>query len=174
MALLKPSLLFSLARRSIASSQTLSHWNKDWKPGAYPKTEEERIAAAKKYNLLPQEYKPIPNDAAYPAGDYPDLKPYSADGRDPHYPWDYPEYRRNFNEAVPEEFNLYGFDRINVEEKLRYPMWKMLLGFVCIAGGIVVLCDLSEDTFFMPAMPRHMPAPGVTYYHYPSSSSDQH
>jgi hypothetical protein len=33
------------------------HWNKDYKPGPYPKTPEERKAAAKKYGLLPEEYE---------------------------------------------------------------------------------------------------------------------
>lgn len=37
-------------------------WNKDWKPGPYPETEEERKAAAKKYGLLPEDYKPYPDD----------------------------------------------------------------------------------------------------------------
>ena len=29
-------------------------WVRDWKPGPPPKTAEERIAAAKKYNLIPE------------------------------------------------------------------------------------------------------------------------
>lgn len=37
-------------------------WNKDFKPGPFPQTEEERRAAAKKYGLLPEEYKPYPED----------------------------------------------------------------------------------------------------------------
>lgn len=37
-------------------------WNKDFKPAPYPETEEERRAAAKKYGLLPEEYKPYPPD----------------------------------------------------------------------------------------------------------------
>lgn len=40
----------------------ISDWNKDYKPGPYPQTEKERIAAAKKYNLLPEEYKPYADD----------------------------------------------------------------------------------------------------------------
>lgn len=31
-------------------------------PAPYPETEEERRAAAKKYGLLPEEYKPYPAD----------------------------------------------------------------------------------------------------------------
>lgn len=37
-------------------------WNKDFKPGPLPTTEEERRAAAKKYGLLPEEYRTYEND----------------------------------------------------------------------------------------------------------------
>lgn len=40
-------------------------WNKDFAPGKYPETEEERNAAAKKYGLLPHEYKPYPDDGMW-------------------------------------------------------------------------------------------------------------
>jgi hypothetical protein len=74
-------------------------WNKDWKPGPYPKTEAERIAAAKKYGLLPQDYEPYPDDGTG-YGDYPKLPIISADMRDPFYEWDYPDQKRNYGETV--------------------------------------------------------------------------
>lgn len=40
-------------------------WNKDFAPGPLPKTEEERRAAAKKYGLLPEEYRTYPDDGKY-------------------------------------------------------------------------------------------------------------
>lgn len=46
----------------LVTSVRCGHWNKHWKAGPYPKTEEERIAAAKKYNLLPEEYEPYEDD----------------------------------------------------------------------------------------------------------------
>lgn len=74
-------------------------WNKDYKPGPYPKTEEERIIAAEKYGIPISEYKPYPDDGqGY--GDYPDLPLESAESKDPFYPWDNPELKRNFNETV--------------------------------------------------------------------------
>lgn len=39
-----------------------SDWNYEYKPAPYPKNEAERIAAAKKYNMLPEEYQPYPDD----------------------------------------------------------------------------------------------------------------
>lgn len=37
-------------------------WNKDFKPGPFPQTEEERRAAAKKYGLLPEDYRTYRED----------------------------------------------------------------------------------------------------------------
>lgn len=75
-------------------------WNKDYKPGVFPKTDEERAIAAKKYNLLPEEYKPYAdNGLGY--GDYPELTGgLGVEARDPYYPYDYPELKRNFGETV--------------------------------------------------------------------------
>lgn len=67
-------------------------------------------AAAKKYGLMREEYKPIPDDGDG-AGDYPHFKKYSVEGRDIHYPWDFPEYRRNYTEMMHEDFNIYTEDR---------------------------------------------------------------
>ncbi|ESN98031.1 hypothetical protein HELRODRAFT_84818, partial [Helobdella robusta] len=72
---------------------------KDWKPGPYPKTEKERLAAAKKYNLVPQDYKPYPDDGmGY--GDYPMLPHKCSEARDPNEIWDIPHVRRNYGEPV--------------------------------------------------------------------------
>uniref|UniRef100_A0A0A9X8M2 NADH dehydrogenase [ubiquinone] 1 beta subcomplex subunit 8, mitochondrial n=1 Tax=Lygus hesperus TaxID=30085 RepID=A0A0A9X8M2_LYGHE len=169
MALLKPTFLFSITRRSIGSSHVLgAYWNKDWEPGPYPRTEEEKAAAAKKYGLLKEEYIPIPDDGDG-AGDYPAFKPYSVEGRDPHYPWDFPEYRRNFNEAMHENFNMYTEEKYNVERKLRYPMSAMLAAFLGVMGGTFFLVDQCKYTAFLPAMPRHLPEPGVSHYKYSRS-----
>ncbi len=39
-------------------------------------------------------------------GDYPDLKPSSADSRDGNIYWDIPEYRRNFGEPLHHDFDF--------------------------------------------------------------------
>lgn len=74
-------------------------WNKDWKAGKYPETEEERKAAAKKYGMHPSEYQPYPDDGMG-FGDYPKLKDIPVERRDPYYPWDMPELKRNFGDPV--------------------------------------------------------------------------
>ena len=47
-------------------------WNYLWKPGPYPETEDERRAAAKKYGMIYEDYKPS-NEPDAMMGDYPML-----------------------------------------------------------------------------------------------------
>merc|ERR1712099_152797 len=75
---IQKSVIANGATRSMAS---VKPWNYLWKPGPYPETEEERLAAAKKYGLIPEDYKPYPPDAFWNEhvgpqglGDYPMLQ----------------------------------------------------------------------------------------------------
>lgn len=77
----------------------LLDWYKDYKPAPIPLTEEQRKLAAEKYGLNQREYDVYPDDGTG-YGDYPKLPAISGDARDPDYPWDYPEHKRNFNEPV--------------------------------------------------------------------------
>merc|ERR1711981_1508257 len=56
-------VLANIAKRSMAGG--VKPWNYLWKPGPYPETEEERLAAAKKYGLIPEDYEPYPNDGQW-------------------------------------------------------------------------------------------------------------
>ena len=53
-----------------------------------------RIAAAKKYGLIVEDYKPYPKGSDVMAGDYPDLPLVPEFNRSRLYEWDYPEFRR--------------------------------------------------------------------------------
>ncbi|KAH0504477.1 NADH dehydrogenase [ubiquinone] 1 beta subcomplex subunit 8, mitochondrial [Microtus ochrogaster] len=85
------------------------HMTKDMLPGRYPRTPEERAAAAKKYNMRVEDYEPYPDDGmGY--GDYPKLPDRSQQERDPWYEWDHPDLRLNWGETGPKQYpynNLY-------------------------------------------------------------------
>lgn len=92
--------------------RTASHWNKDYKPGPYPTTQAEREAAAKKYGIPIEQYEPYPNDGmGY--GDYPKLPEISVDRKDPYYPYDFPDSKRNFGDPISADSDLYSEDRYN-------------------------------------------------------------
>lgn len=71
-------------------------------PGEFPKNEEERRKAARKYNLHPDEYIPFPDNDKWGMnrGDYPNIPTIGHAVKDPYYPWDLPGERRNHMETV--------------------------------------------------------------------------
>ncbi|KAL3881561.1 hypothetical protein ACJMK2_027987 [Sinanodonta woodiana] len=151
--------------RSVSTSRFLqAEWNKDWKPGPYPKTPEEKAAAAKKYNLLPQDYEPFPDDGLG-KGDYPNLPIVSEEARDPYENWDMPEYRRNYMEPMHHFQNITTEDKWNPNAKPPFPYPTMILTLVAVVSGFFVLFYLTEK--YMPihqyAMPRQYPYNNLYY-----------
>nr|CAD7401173.1 unnamed protein product [Timema poppensis] len=132
------------------------NWNKDYKPGPYPVTQKERDAAAKKYGLLPAEYEPYPDDGlGY--GDYPKLPAISGDDKDPYYPWDFPEHKRNFNEPIHVHADMYGEDRYNVSFKPRFSLLYMWTCFLSVVGGFFAIYFFMEDKkMFRPVHCCHL------------------
>ncbi|CAH2100220.1 unnamed protein product [Euphydryas editha] len=120
-----------------------NHWNYQYKPGPYPRTEEERAAAAKKYGLLVEEYQPYPEDMGY--GDYPKMPDIGTDSKDPHYPYDLPDLKRNFNEPFHARAEIIGEDRYDISMRPRIPVWQQLTWFVGTVGGCFLLYFFLED-----------------------------
>jgi len=140
-------------------------WIRDWKPGPYPKTKEEREAAAKKYNLIPEDYEPYPEGTG--TGDYPKLPPVGQDARDPYEDFDYHYRRRNFGETLHREYEIYTSDRHNPNEELRYTPFYMAMNFIGVVAFVFCLA-LIDDYFDLrnvwPLKPKQFPTPGVIHY----------
>ncbi|KAK3576492.1 hypothetical protein CHS0354_034166 [Potamilus streckersoni] len=160
--LIKPFLTKS---RSVSTSRIfLAEWNKDWKPGPYPKTPEERAAAAKKYNLLPQDYEPFPDDGLG-KGDYPNLPIVSEEARDPYENWDMPEYRRNYMEPMHLYQDMTTEDKWNPNAQIPFSYPTMVLTLVGVLTVSFVLFYLTDK--YMPihqyAMSRQYPYNNLYY-----------
>ncbi|CAH1176184.1 unnamed protein product [Phaedon cochleariae] len=141
-----------------------NHWNKDYKPAAYPRTENERIAAAEKYQLQPEEYQPYPDDGSG-RGDYPNLPAISGDSKDPFYPWDHPELKRNFNEPMHADFGLIREDRYDVNAKLKRPLWFYWAQHLGTMIGLYCIYSLFENVkMFHALVPKQFPNQGKTHY----------
>lgn len=147
-----------------ALTSVRSHWNKDFKPGPYPKTQADYERAAKKYNLPLEEYKPYPDDGmGY--GDYPKLSDKGVESRDPNYPYDFPELKRNFNEPLNANVDLIGEDRYGTEKPLRYSMqyqWACFLGVMTFC--FVTYYWLEDKKMFRPVLPKQRPGDGKVHY----------
>ena len=169
---MNPSVVSSLlVRRSLGSvtgmrcmaSGSPPPWNYLWKPGPYADTEEKRIAAAKKYGMLIEDYKqydPV-TEADVMAGDYPKLPIEPMNERDPLYHWDFPEYRRNYGEPLQEEHNLYHETRYSPMNNARYTKAQMFATQIALGLTIYVLYTLCNGDYWIPRMSR--PVMGEQY-----------
>ncbi|KAF7204235.1 NADH dehydrogenase [ubiquinone] 1 beta subcomplex subunit 8, mitochondrial [Nothobranchius furzeri] len=125
-------------------------------PGPYPKTPEERAAAAKKYNLTVQDYEPYP-DNGEGFGDYPKLPDRSQQERDPWYQWDHPDLRRNWAEPMHWDFDMFIRNRVDTSPS-PVPwstMCKHLFGFI----GFMLFMFYVGAKFpcYQPVAPKQYP-----------------
>ncbi|KAK6170948.1 hypothetical protein SNE40_019226 [Patella caerulea] len=146
-----------LVQRTVATSSVVSNWNKDWQPGPFPKTQEERIAAAKKYGLRVEDYQVYPDDGlGY--GDYPKLPIVSGEHRDPYEDWDDPGSKTNYNEVRHVDHDLYLEYKLDPNRKRQVSLNKQLLQFLGAVTAIMVVYVLCEPyPFFQPVLPKQFP-----------------
>ena len=133
----------------------------------------ERLAAAKKYGLIPEDYEPYPNDGTWNEaigphglGDYPKLKADSGDLRSGHVNWDDPHLRRNFGEPMHYQF----YWQQEVRGGFRYTkqlrsMWWHIGAFLLTFGLISSPFFLLKDYPLHPLTTKaQIPLPGEVYY----------
>jgi len=108
-------------------------WNYLWKPGPVPRTEEARLAAAKKYGMIQEDYENYPVGSDEMCGDYPKLPLVYEAHKDPYYAWDYPEQRRDYNEPLHIDHDMYRETRYTPPDqftKKTYRQMATMLGMV--------------------------------------------
>jgi len=142
----------------------MAYWNKDWKPGPFPKTPEERAAAAKKYGLRIEDYEPYPDDGmGY--GDYPKLPRISAESRSDYEQWDIPELKRNFGEPLHVDSDVLTEDKWNPTTRKRYSFVQMLAWLTVVWGGIAVVYIVTLPyPHFQAAAAKQLPKDGKQHY----------
>ncbi|XP_036338541.1 NADH dehydrogenase [ubiquinone] 1 beta subcomplex subunit 8, mitochondrial-like [Rhagoletis pomonella] len=153
-----PALFQNLAK-------TYATWNKDYKPATIPKSDKERESAAKKYYLLPEEYRPyVDNGLGY--GDYPDLgKSLGIEAKDPYYPYDFPEHKRNLHETLHADIDLYGEDRYSQPEQPRFTNSQYWLTFLGVMFGCLALYYWLENyRMYRPVAVKQYPGDGRKHY----------
>ncbi|KAL6475727.1 hypothetical protein MHYP_G00167670 [Metynnis hypsauchen] len=145
--------------QNICTFTPASGVSKDVLPGPYPKTPEERAAAAKKYNMTVEDYQPYPDDGrGY--GDYPMLPNRSQQERDPWYNWDHPDLRRNWGEPRHQSTGTLicssGTEWTRPRVQLTgSTMSKTLLGYL---GFMLLMFGLGEVfPAYQPVAPKQFP-----------------
>eukprot|EP00088_Acartia_fossae_P012375 TRINITY_DN16378_c0_g1_i1.p1 TRINITY_DN16378_c0_g1~~TRINITY_DN16378_c0_g1_i1.p1 ORF type:complete len:195 (+),score=46.77 TRINITY_DN16378_c0_g1_i1:30-587(+) len=129
-------------------------WNYLWKPGPYPENEDQRLAAAKKYGLIPEDYKPYPKDSDRMTGDYPDLPLVPEGHRNAMYEWDYPQYRRDYGEPLHEDFDMYRETRYTPFRGrwTEGEMWRVFLGILAFMSGTWYIAEYYLPHYQRPVL----------------------
>ncbi|XP_011302307.1 NADH dehydrogenase [ubiquinone] 1 beta subcomplex subunit 8, mitochondrial [Fopius arisanus] len=153
----KPGILYNVVRTKVLT-------NEDWKPGPYPKTEAERRAAAEKYGLSYEEYEPYPDDG-WGHGDYPKLPMIGMALKDPWYPYDWPEERRNHGEVLHVDRNILGEESADFGERPYVPYRTATAVTLTVIGSLFAVHYLLEPyPCFRPVLEKQIPQPGVVHY----------
>ncbi|NXG53242.1 NDUB8 dehydrogenase, partial [Psilopogon haemacephalus] len=133
-----------------------SEMSKDLLPGPYPRTPEERAAAAKKYNMRVEDYEPYPDDG-FGYGDYPKLPNKSLHERDPWYQWDQPDMRHNWGEPMHWDFDMYIRNRVDTSPT-PVPWHTMRNHLLAFVGTMLIMFVLGEYyPCYRPVGPKQYP-----------------
>ena len=131
--------------------------NREWRPREeVPVTIEDREATARKYNMLPEDYKTLPPEMN--AGDMPDVAPSGVYlERSPWEDYDYPLERRHWNEPRhPMDFIKYDKSRQNFSDEsvsVGPITWLKLIALPLGLGLLFYVCqplELMTPTFKSP------------------------
>ena len=156
--LLRKSCVGGLFQASRTASNMPAPWNYIWMPGPYPKTEEERLAAAKKYGMIPEDYRPFPDDG-YGLGDYPDLGHFSGNSRSGQLWWDDEDDKRNF--GAPVQYDFFYTKDVGVDtEAHKYPLppeYAFLATLAWVGGFFFMFWILSNYPVFGPVSEKQLP-----------------
>uniref|UniRef100_A0A8C6DSW7 Uncharacterized protein n=1 Tax=Moschus moschiferus TaxID=68415 RepID=A0A8C6DSW7_MOSMO len=89
------------AERDIFPAREDSEQAQDMLQGSYPKTLEEQVATAKKYNIQVEDEEPWLDDGIMGYGNYLKFPDSSQQERDPWCDWDHPDLMLNWGEPRP-------------------------------------------------------------------------
>lgn len=146
--------------------------DQDWMPGPYPKTEAERLAAAKKYNLLPEEYEPYdPDQWELHWGDYPHLPNICFWDKNTEYAWDYQCHHHNYGEVWHAYGNTYTHFMPAINHKDEFSIKTVFSVYFVVLGTIslMTLGFLRYDRILKVKPPQSPYFDEEVHYHYPNS-----
>ncbi|UXI15349.1 hypothetical protein NH340_JMT01292 [Sarcoptes scabiei] len=141
-------------------------WVQDYKPGPYPKTAAEREAAAKKYNLIPEDYEPYEEGSGY--GDYPKLPIVGEDDMDPYENFDFYYYRRNYGQTLHIDYDVYCSEKSDPNASVTAVPLSMIILYLIAPFAFVILIHVIDVVFDLhsanPTKPKHYYGDGKVHY----------
>ena len=149
--------------------------NDKYHVGAWPRTKEEREQAAKKYNLIPEDYEPFPEEEGF--GDYPNLKAIGDYNRDNYDDYDDIYSYRFYGEPYHIDANQYEWYRWDplLDEKPQYlpsyPVRILVVAVLPVLLGYGYLYMQDNDIAFNPPYKHYSVLKGKAYT-FPDSPID--
>ncbi|XP_053213370.1 NADH dehydrogenase [ubiquinone] 1 beta subcomplex subunit 8, mitochondrial-like isoform X2 [Panonychus citri] len=136
-----------------------------FKPGPTPKTEEERRAAAAKYNMIPEDYQVWDEKLGW--GDYPKFEGVGWDARDPYDDYDCEYDRYWYGEPVHIDSILWGPVGMNPDWVTHKPWYYFYLVSIGTVLGFTFVAFVFEY-FNVRVSGRTKPKqfPGANKVHY--------
>lgn len=178
---LLPQLVRICSRQAAVSLSTsalrYASENPLFEVGPYPRTKEERERAARKYNLIPEDYEPHEEGDAL--GDYPKLKAIGAFNRNPYDDFDDVWDNRFYGEVYHKDADLYQWERIDplAGEKKEIPKLKLTLisiGSFLILPTLTWLFNRYDIHVNHPYKIRKSMPEGTKYYEFPNFELSEH
>jgi len=115
--------------------------------------------------MIPEDYEAYANDGTG-YGDYPKLPIISAESKDQHALYDFPELKRNYGEPLHVHADMVGEDRWDYNKRFRVPIHMQLVWFLGTLSFLAFLKWCGEYVRIMPLriMPRHYISDGKKHY----------
>lgn len=114
--------------------------------------------------MHPSEYKPYDDDG-FGFGDYPKLPDVPVESRDPYYPYDMPEHKRNFGEPIHIYLPIWSEDRHGTAQPYRFAPSTMFYSFVGVMTVWFLLYFWGADKpMFRPVLIKRYPNDGSPAY----------
>lgn len=150
--------------------------NREWRPfEEAPVTPEDREATARKYNILPEDYKSYPVEKN--AGDMPVVAPAGRYfERTPWEDYDYPMDRQNWNEPRHPDDHI-KFDKVRLGHGIeKQPViTKELLKLLLLPIGVILAAyGLRSFQFMNPTFYAPKVEPGVVHYSFEKNDDSGH
>lgn len=149
----------------------------------YPKTKEERERAAKKYNLIPEDYEPYPEEEGW--GDYPNLKCVGAYNKDWYGDYYDIQEHRFYGEPIELNADLYFWERVDPQSDTRPAQtltgWPGHFFFFGLCTGPFAIYYFFTRTatgkklhFSHQRKMREFNPPGTKFYWFPTREEPHH
>lgn len=173
---------FHISRATFIYDQLKNSGDPMLKAGDWPRTLEERERAAKKYNLIPEDYEPYPEEDGW--GDYPNLKCIGDYNKDWYDDYDDIGESKFYGQPIELHSDLYFWEKVDPlrnEKPAQLPKGlRHLIFTLTFTVPFAIYWFFTSTPVGRSIHPNHrykfrdMNPPGTKFYWFPTREKPQH